>query len=105
MASLILEQLGWRPFFQRRIDLEHWDYPVSRVAAQHRNRLELLSEAGSLELAPDPGLPAITVDDWLLLSREGRVLRLLERQSLFSRKAPGKKRKSNSSRPMSRPCL
>ena len=93
MASLILEQLGWRPFFQQQIDLEHWDYPVGRVAAQHRNRLELLSEAGVLELALDPGMPAITVGDWLLLTHEGRFLRLLERQSVFSRKAPGRKAK------------
>jgi ribosome biogenesis GTPase len=63
------------------------------VAAQHRNRLELLSEAGSLELALDPGMPAITVGDWLLLTHERRFLRLLERQSLFSRKAPGRKAK------------
>ena len=91
MSSPTLAQLGWRPFFQQQIDLEHWDYPVCRVAAQHRNRLELLSEAGPVELALEPGMPAITVGDWLLLSPEGRFLRLLERQSLFRRKAPGKK--------------
>lgn len=91
MTSPKLAQLGWRPFFQQQIDLEHWDYPVCRVAAQHRNRLELLSAAGPAELALDPGMPAITVGDWLLLSPEGRFLRLLERQSLFRRKAPGRK--------------
>jgi ribosome biogenesis GTPase len=90
-TSLKLAQLGWRPFFQQQIGLEHWDLPVSRVAAQHRNRLELLSEAGSSVLALEPGMPAITVGDWLLLTHEGRFLRLLERQSLFRRKAPGRK--------------
>ena len=91
MTSHKLAQLGWRPFFQQQIDLEHWDYPVCRVVAQHRNRLELLSEAGAVELALDPGMPAITVGDWIVLTPEGRFLQLLERQSLFRRKAPGKK--------------
>lgn len=84
-----LQQLGWRPFFQQQIDLEHWGYPVCRVVAQHRNRLELLDDSGPVELTIQPGMPAITVGDWLLLNPEGRFLGLLERQSLFRRKAPG----------------
>jgi ribosome biogenesis GTPase len=91
MTTLNLAQLGWRPFFQQQIDLEHWDYPVCRVVAQHRNRLELLSEAGTVELALHPDMPAITVGDWVVLTPEHRFLRLLERQSLFCRKAPGRK--------------
>jgi len=91
MATLNLAQLGWRPCFQQQVDLEHWGYPVCRVVAQHRNRLELLSESGPVELAMHPGMPAIAVGDWLLLTPEGQFLRLLERQSLFRRKAPGKK--------------
>jgi ribosome biogenesis GTPase len=91
MATLDLEQLGWRPFFQQQIDLEHWGYPVGRVVAQHRNRLELLCADGELELALHPGMPAVTVGDWLLLTPEGQFLSLLERQSLFHRKAPGRK--------------
>lgn len=91
MASLNLAQLGWRPFFQQQIDLEHWNFPVFRVFAQHRSHLELLSESGLVELALHPSLPAITVGDWVLLTPEGQFLRLLERQSLFCRKAPGRK--------------
>jgi ribosome biogenesis GTPase len=91
MAPLNLEQLGWRPFFQQQIDLEHWDFPVGRVVAQHRTRLELLSATGKVELALHPDMPAITVGDWLLLSPGGQFLSLLERQSLFHRKAPGRK--------------
>ena len=79
MATLDLEQLGWRPFFQQQIDLEHWGYPVGRVAAQHRTRLELLCTAGEMELALHPGMPAVTVGDWLLLTPEGQFLGLLER--------------------------
>ncbi|MGD2127911.1 MAG: ribosome small subunit-dependent GTPase A [Lysobacterales bacterium] len=91
MTTVNLAQLGWRPFFQQQVGLEHWDYPACRVVAQHRNRLELLSESGAFGLAMHPGMPAITVGDWLLLTSEGQFLRVLERQSLFRRKAPGKK--------------
>jgi ribosome biogenesis GTPase len=91
MTTLNLAQLGWRPFFQQQIDLEHWGYPVCRVVAQHRNRLELLCEAGPVEQALHPDMPAITVGDWVIITPEHPFLRLLERQSLFCRKAPGRK--------------
>ena len=87
--ALTLAQLGWRPFFQQQIGLEQWEYPVARVVAQHRSRLELLGESGRMELALHPGMPAITVGDWLVLTPDGRFEQLLERQSLFRRKAAG----------------
>ena len=87
--KLSLAQLGWRPFFQQQVSLEKWDYPAYRVCSQHRNRLELLGEAGELNLDLHPDMPAITVGDWLLLSQEGRFDQLLERNSLFRRKAAG----------------
>ncbi len=90
-SALTLTQLGWRPFFQQQIGLEQWDQPVARVIAQHRNRLELLGEAGELDLDLHPDMPAITVGDWLLLTPQGQFGRLLERQSLFRRKAAGTK--------------
>ena len=89
--NLTLAQLGWRPFFQQQIGLEQWDFPVARVIAQHRSRLELLGEAGVLDLDLLPGMPPITVGDWLVLTPEGRFHSLLERQSLFRRKAAGSK--------------
>ena len=92
MESLYsLHQLGWRPFFQQQLHLEQWEYPVARVIAQHRNRLELLGEAGERSLDLYPGMPEITVGDWLVLSPEGDFDKLLERQSLFRRKAAGSK--------------
>jgi ribosome biogenesis GTPase len=89
--GLSLEQLGWRPFFQQQIGLENWEHPVARVVAQHRNRLELLGAAGELALELHAGMPPVTVGDWLLLNPEGRFERLLERESLFRRKAAGRK--------------
>jgi ribosome biogenesis GTPase len=90
-GSLTLAQLGWCPFFQQQLHLEQWDYPVVRVIAQHRNRLDLLGEAGERGLDLHPDMPGITVGDWLLLSPEGNFDKLLERQSLFRRKAAGSK--------------
>lgn len=89
--KLSLAQLGWRPFFQQQVSLEKWDYPAYRVFSQHRSRLELLGESGELNLDLHPDMPAITVGDWLLLSPEGRFDQLLERNSLFRRKAAGTK--------------
>jgi ribosome biogenesis GTPase len=90
-TTLTLAQLGWRPFFQQQVELEHWGYPVGRVVAQHRSRLELMFETGPAGHDLFPGMPPITVGDWLLFTPEGQFLRVLERQSLFRRKAPGKK--------------
>lgn len=89
--SLTLVQLGWRPFFQQQLGLEEWDLPALRVTAQHRGRLELLGEQSEQSLDLHPGMPAITVGDWLLLTPQGCYFRLLERQSLFRRKAAGSK--------------
>ena len=89
--NLKLDQLGWRPFFQQQISLEQWEYPVLRVIAQYRNRLEMLGETGISALDLLPGMPAITVGDWLLLTPQGQFCRLLERLSLFRRKAAGTK--------------
>ena len=55
-----------------------------------------LSEQASLTLTQlgldlHPGMPAITVGDWLLLTPESQFQQLLERQSLFRRKAAGSK--------------
>ncbi|MEJ2399922.1 MAG: ribosome small subunit-dependent GTPase A [Xanthomonadales bacterium] len=91
MNAMTLTELGWRPFFQQQIDLDRWDHPVARVFAQHRNRLELMSATGAVRLDLRPGMPAITVGDWLLLTPEGQFGALLERQSLFRRKAAGSK--------------
>jgi len=77
MATLSLAQIGWRPFFQQQIGLEHWSFPVCRVVGQHRSRLELLSDTGLVELALNPVWPAITVGDRVLLTPEVQFLRLL----------------------------
>lgn len=87
-----LANLGWQPSFIQQLSLEEYESCIpARVVEQHRSRLELQSEQGSSVLEITPSMPAITVGDWLLIDEGGLYVRLLERQSLFSRKAPGSK--------------
>ncbi|CAG0909275.1 unnamed protein product, partial [Cyprideis torosa] len=63
----------------------------ARVIGQHRSQLELLTERGKQILPLLPDMPALVVGDWVLLDTDGLFIRLLERLSLFSRKAAGSK--------------
>jgi len=93
MNNLIsLSQLGWKPFFQQQISLQEWEnnHPA-RVIAHNRSGYTLLSEQGQLQLNLTSSLPSLTVGDWVLLNAEQLFVRLLERNSLFSRKAAGSK--------------
>ncbi|MGH1478714.1 MAG: ribosome small subunit-dependent GTPase A [Geminicoccales bacterium] len=94
--SMDLTDYGWSPHFQSQLDLTDLETtaPV-RVLAIHRGMIEVAgpSFAGKVDTvllneADDEG--RATVGDWLLLDRStDRPVRLLERRSLFKRKAPG----------------
>jgi ribosome biogenesis GTPase len=85
-----LSQLGWRHFFQQQLSLEEWEACTpARVFEQERSELHVQTATGAQTLALTPSMPAFTVGDWLLLDNDGRYHRLLERASLFSRKAAG----------------
>ncbi|PLX92981.1 MAG: ribosome small subunit-dependent GTPase A [Desulfuromonas sp.] len=99
MSKLIttLPALGWSHFFQQQLSLDEWEMCLpARVISVHRHLADLLTVEGRVTL-PLPGqwylgagegLP--TVGDWLLLDRSGcRVVRRLERHSLFRRHAAG----------------
>lgn len=85
-----LAQLGWNHSFQQQLSLEEYEActPV-RVFAQQRSLLRLIGEEGELTLPVTTHMPPVTVGDWLLLDTEAHFQRLLERRSLFSRKAAG----------------
>lgn len=86
-----LSHLGWNHFFQQQLSLEDYEACTpARVSGQERSLLQLLTEGGGVSLPVSPSMEAITVGDWLLLDGEGRYHRLLERASLFSRKAAGR---------------
>lgn len=91
-AALI--SLGWKPSYQQQQSIEELDttLPV-RVIAQHRSRLECSNGSELIDLDVNDVMPAITVGDWILLDHQQKFIRLLERHSLFSRKAAGSKLK------------
>ena len=85
-----LARLGWQPFFQQQLNLYEWEVSTpARVIEHHRGELELQSEQDMQRLALLPSMPPVTVGDWLLLDREGRFERLLDRKSYFRRRAAG----------------
>lgn len=87
-----LFQLGWQHFFQQQLTLEEWEtFSVARVAGQQRSVIHLLTAHGKQTLSITASMPAFTVGDWIVLDSEGKFQRLLERSSLFSRKAAGTK--------------
>ena len=95
--SLSLPELGWSHFFQQQLSLEEWaaTFPA-RVCAVHRNSIDIVSDHGQQKISL-PGawllrspedLP--TVGDWLLIdSAINQPQKMLDRKSLFSRRAAG----------------
>ncbi|MUH71405.1 ribosome small subunit-dependent GTPase A [Psychrosphaera haliotis] len=87
-----LNQLGWRPYFQQQLSLEEFEqYQIGRISEQHRNSNVLLTEKGQLSLVSTPNDVPVCVGDWVLYDTNNRLVRVLERQSLFQRKAAGTK--------------
>ena len=93
---LDLADYGWSPYFQSQLDLTDLETKApARVVAVHRGMIEVAGptftgriDTGMLENRDDE--ERATVGDWLLLDRStDRPVGLLERRSLFKRKAPG----------------
>ena len=90
--SYSLSQLGWKHFFQQQLSLEEWEVnTIARVVGVERSVIDLLTTEGKQSLAVTPRMPAFAVGDWLLLDEQDRFHRLLDRNTLFSRKAAGTK--------------
>ena len=91
-----LAELGWKPFFSSQVSDEEarTSRPV-RVLAVHRGMVAVLGEGidGSISSVVDQSQgpeDRPTVGDWLLIERDReRVVRILDRTSLFKRPAPG----------------
>ncbi len=95
-----LADFGWNAFFQSQLDIDDLQTAIpARVMAVHRGRLDVAApdldrRIPSTALPADSETATATVGDWLLLDRESyRPLRLLDRKSLFKRRAPGTGRK------------
>lgn len=96
----ILAEFGWNSHFTSQLDIEDFDRLAAvRVTAVHRSGLHVAAPDIDAAIPPhvpdrDDELAAATVGDWLLLDPETlRVRRLLERKSLFKRRAAGTGRK------------
>ncbi|MGF1753794.1 ribosome small subunit-dependent GTPase A [Vibrio makurazakiensis] len=89
---MTLQQLGWQPAFQQQLTLEDYEHAIlARIIAHHRSGYILASEQGEIQLPVHHSQPAMTVGDWVILNADHQFERLLDRQSLFSRKAAGSK--------------
>nr|WP_320051150.1 ribosome small subunit-dependent GTPase A [uncultured Desulfuromonas sp.] len=92
-----LPQLGWSHYFQQQLDFDELEstFPC-RVCAVHGPIIDVISNQGQNQLTL-PGtwqqwdiIERPTVGDWLLVARDSlKPHRLLERKSLFRRKAAG----------------
>jgi ribosome biogenesis GTPase len=85
-----LKALGWGPHFLQQLTLDELEHcRPGRILQQQKSRLQVATERGLIDLHTAPDMPAVVAGDWLLLDSGGRYLRLLDRFSLFSRKAAG----------------
>lgn len=83
-----LEKLGWQSFFAQQISREEMaQTPPVRVVEVHRSGLHVLGDGVDLLVPPGPDA---TVGDWLLLDQsQPEASKVLNRTSLFKRRAPG----------------
>jgi ribosome biogenesis GTPase len=90
--SSSLKKLGWKPFFSQQTGIDDFaEMPPVRVVEVHRTGLHVLGDG--LDTLIPPG-PDATVGDWLLYDQQHpSTSKVLERRSLFERRAPGTERK------------
>jgi len=90
--TLSLSDLGWSNFFDRqRDDDTAAGLTPYRIAEIHRDRLTGFAPGGdhSLTTPPDTPTGSFAVGDWVLADDTHRVVQLLERQTLLTRRAAG----------------
>ncbi len=98
MSTPSLRAIGWNSFFEDQlaaIDLE--SAIVARVSAHHGSQVALLGRTGEFRVPVQSAEAAgkVTVGDWLVLNAaDHRAIRLLDRQTLLSRKAAGDEAKA-----------
>jgi ribosome biogenesis GTPase / thiamine phosphate phosphatase len=91
LTVMTLADLGWSAHFQDQLTPEDAPFSPARISAVHRDRVDALMPDGPVSLTLPTGLmtSAVAVGDWVLT--DGAVLhRLLDRQSILTRRAAGK---------------
>jgi ribosome biogenesis GTPase len=88
---MILADLGWSPHFAGQLAAEDDPFPPARITAVHRDRVEAMGGQGPVSLTLPQGLLTnqVAVGDWVL-TNGAQLHRLLERQSVLTRRAAGK---------------
>ncbi len=87
-----LKRLGWQSVFQQQLSVEDLQQmTIARVIEHHRSEYVLRSEKDVFRLPVTVSLPHLTSGDWVLVNEQNHFVRLLERKSLFKRKAAGSK--------------
>lgn len=82
--------LGWQPFFSTQLTIEESEsLRPARVIEQHRCDVEVDDGCERLLIPLLYSTAKMAVGDWVLLSGPDKISRLLERKSLFTRKAAG----------------
>jgi ribosome biogenesis GTPase len=90
--ALTLADYGWATFFSTQVQPQEYDTTLpARVVAVHRDRIVIAAPELDTTVAPfGDGEHAATVGDWLLVDAlTHRPLRVLERKSVFKRRAAG----------------
>ncbi len=87
-----LEKLGWNPYFGQQTSTDSTVVtPPVRVIEVHRTGLHVLGEGVDILIPPGP---EATVGDWLLYDQlHPSKSQVLQRKSVFERRAPGSDRK------------
>lgn len=94
-----LEKWGWNSFFARQIQNTEKNLTPVRVVEVHRSGIRVVGPGIDLQIprfstGEGDDETVATAGDWLLLDgASSRPVRMLERKSLFQRRAPGKARK------------
>ena len=87
-----LVSLGWQPFFQQQLTLEEWDSAIpARVIEHHKSHIEVATAIAHITLPILSSMTTLVVGDWVLIDGDNSIIRVLDRQSCFTRKAPGSK--------------
>ncbi len=98
MTQLTLKDLGWSSHFQSQLSDEDLTLMPVRVCAVHRDAIEVAGEDTETRISPvhpDDNTEPATVGDWLLLNSQTlRIMRILDRRSVFRRKTAGSARKT-----------
>ena len=101
IAHNSLSDLGWNHFFDSQFSLEEREhYFAARVMAVHRGEFEVSSPDFTAQISSfiegaTRSEEYATVGDWVLINKETQVPhRVLERKSLFKRRAAGKENKT-----------